>query len=306
VRARAWRNVLAAAYPDADVRWRSSFGAYAAAAGVNAVIPARGGDFVRLYLVHRRIPGASYATLGSSLLVEAIFDTVAASLLVVWAIRTGVFPDVDVLPRLPPIDWLWAFEHPRVAVAVAVAALVAGFVLGIWGARRVDEFRKRVGQGVAVLRTPRRYLTGVVTWQVAEWGLRLATVWAFLEAFGMPATARNAFLTQATQSLSTLVPLTPGGIGTQQALLVYVFRGDAPTATVLSFSVGMKVALIAANLALGALALWVMLRTLDVRGALGTAATEARAAEPADARGSAPVVDESAQSRDTRTRLDEP
>src|SRR5829696_8741999 len=29
-RSRAWRNVLAAAYPDEDVRWRSIFAAYAA------------------------------------------------------------------------------------------------------------------------------------------------------------------------------------------------------------------------------------------------------------------------------------
>jgi len=274
VRSLAWRNVLAASYPDANVRWRSAFGAYVAAAGVNAVIPARGGEVVRIFLMHRRIPGASYATLGSSLLVEAVFDTVLAALLVAWAIRTGVFPGLDVLPRLPPVDWLWIFDHPRVAAAVAVGALLAGFVLGLLGARKVDAFRQRVGQGLAVLRTPRRYLRGVAAWQAVEWGLRLASVFAFLEAFGMPATLRNGLLTQATQSLATLVPLTPGGIGTQQALLVYVFRGEAPTATVLSFSVGMKVALIAANVALGSLVLWRMLRTFDPRRALAVASSE--------------------------------
>jgi uncharacterized membrane protein YbhN (UPF0104 family) len=270
-RSRAWRNVLAASYPEANVRWRWAFGAYAAAAGVNAVIPARGGEVVRVFLMHRRLPGASYATLGSSLLVEALFDTVAAALLVAWAIRTGVFPDTDVLPRLPPVDWLWIFDHPRAAAAVALAALFAGFVLGLLGARKVDAFRLRVGQGLAVLRTPRRYLTGVAAWEAVDWSLRLASVFAFLEAFGMPATLRNALLTQATQSLATLVPLTPGGIGTQQALLVYVFRGEAPTATVLSFSVGMKVALIATNVVLGSLALWRMLRTFDPRRALSAA-----------------------------------
>jgi uncharacterized membrane protein YbhN (UPF0104 family) len=276
VRSLAWRNVLAASYPEANVRWRSAFGAYAAAAGVNAVIPARGGEVVRIFLMRRRIPGASYATLGSSLLVEAIFDTVMAALLVAWAIRTGVFPDLDVLPRLPPVDWLWIFDHPRVAAAVALAALLAGFLLGLLGARKVDAFRQRVGQGLAVLRTPRLYLTGVAAWQVVEWALRLASVSAFLEAFGMPATLRNALVTQATQSLATLVPLTPGGIGTQQALLVYVFRGEAPTATLLSFSVGMKVALIAVNVVLGSLVLWRMLRTIDPRRAFTAASSDRR------------------------------
>ena len=40
---RAWRNVLAAAYPDRPVRWRPIGAAYVAGVGVNAVLPARGG-----------------------------------------------------------------------------------------------------------------------------------------------------------------------------------------------------------------------------------------------------------------------
>ena len=41
---RAWQNIISAAYPDRKVRWRQMFGAYVAGTGVNAVIPARGGD----------------------------------------------------------------------------------------------------------------------------------------------------------------------------------------------------------------------------------------------------------------------
>ena len=39
----------------------------------------------------------------------------------------------------------------------------------------------------------------------------------------MPATLHNALLVLVVQSLSTLFPFTPGGVGTQQGLLVYVF-----------------------------------------------------------------------------------
>ena len=49
----------------------------------------------------------------------------------------------------------------------------------------------------------------------------------FLHAFDMPATLRNTLLTQATQSVATALPLTPAGIGTEQALLVYIFLGSA-------------------------------------------------------------------------------
>ena len=53
---RAWRNVLAAAYPDRPVRWPPIFAAYVAGVGVNAIIPARAGDAVRIFLAHRAIP----------------------------------------------------------------------------------------------------------------------------------------------------------------------------------------------------------------------------------------------------------
>ena len=87
VRTRAWRNILAAAYPEARVRWRSVFGAYVAGAGVNAIVPVRGGDLLKLSIVKRRIEGATYATLASSLLVETIVDAVLSGLLLLWALQ---------------------------------------------------------------------------------------------------------------------------------------------------------------------------------------------------------------------------
>ena len=61
---RAWRNTIAAAYPEEEVRWRSIYAAYLAGVGVNAIIPARAGDAVRLYLAHRAVPASTYITLG--------------------------------------------------------------------------------------------------------------------------------------------------------------------------------------------------------------------------------------------------
>jgi uncharacterized membrane protein YbhN (UPF0104 family) len=279
VRARAWRNVLAAAYPDVPIRWRSAFGAYAAGVGLNSVLPARIGDLVRLYLMRRRIPGASYPTLASSLLVEAIFDTLVSVLLVAWAIHEGLFPGLDVLPRLPSIDWLWAFHHPRAATTIVAVALAAGIALFAWAARHIEAFGRRLAQGVTILRTPREYARRVLAWQLVEWPLRLATLGLFLHAFDMPATVRNTLLTQATQSVATALPLTPAGIGTEQALLVYIFLGSAPSSVVLSFSVGMKVVLIVVNLVVGLAALALMTRTLRLRGALRTAAGDRHPAE---------------------------
>jgi uncharacterized membrane protein YbhN (UPF0104 family) len=80
----------------------------------------------------------------------------------------------------------------------------------------------------------------------------------------------NALLVQVSQSLATIFPFSPAGIGTEQALLVYIF-GKAHVgsrSTLLSFSVGMRVTLIIVNAVLGFTAILLMLRTLRFREAV--------------------------------------
>src|SRR6478735_11029335 len=84
----AWRNVLAAAYPDETVRRRSILGSYLAGVGVNAIIPLRAGDAVRVVIAHRAIARSTYTTVISSTLVLSIFDMAAASVLLAWAVLT--------------------------------------------------------------------------------------------------------------------------------------------------------------------------------------------------------------------------
>ena len=84
----------------------------------------------------------------------------------------------------------------------------------------------------------------------------------------MPATLHNALLVLVVQSLSTLFPFTPGGVGTQQGLLVYVFdragTGIAG-ALLLSFSIGMYIAVTIENIVIGFVALFLMIGTLRWR-----------------------------------------
>ncbi len=101
-------------------------------------------------------------------------------------------------------------------------------MLVVWARYKIDDFGHRIGQAFAVMRPPRRWLRTVVPWQLADWALRIATIWFFLGAFGIDQSIRNALLVQVTLSLATLVPATPGGIGTEQAFLTVVLRGAAP------------------------------------------------------------------------------
>lgn len=262
---RAWRNVLAAAYPESKVRWRSIYGAYVAGVGVNAVFPARAGDLARLYLAHRAIPGSTYATLISSTVVLTIVDFTLALGLFLWALTQGVLPGLDILPSLPGFDFAWLLRHDTVG-QLLVAFLAAGLLtLLVWARMHVANLREHVTQAFAVLRSPARYARTVVAWQLGDWGLRLVTIWLFLGAFGIHQSVRNVLLVQATLSLATLVPISPGGVGTEQALLVVVLGGEASRTALLAFSVGMKATLTAVNVVVGFVAILLTLRTLRFR-----------------------------------------
>jgi uncharacterized membrane protein YbhN (UPF0104 family) len=262
---RAWRNVLAAAYPETRVRWLPIYGAYIAGVGVNSIFPARAGDVVRLTIAHRAIKDATYTTLVSSSGVLAIVDIACAVALFAWALTQGVFPSIDRLPSLPSFDFRWLFEHDRIGELVLLAVVFGLIALMIWVSSHVAEFKERVGQAFTILHRPTRWLRKVVVWQLADWGLRLTTIWFMLDAFGIDQSLRNVMLVQASQSLATLLPVSPGGIGTEQAFLVYTLRGAAPRSALLAFSVGMRLTLTAVNVVLGFTAILLTLRTLRIR-----------------------------------------
>ena len=266
---RAWQNIIKAAYPDQRVRWRQMFGSYVAGTGVNAIIPARGGDVVRLFLAKRRIEGSTYTTLVSTSLLQTMFDMLVASCFILWAVTQHVLPGLDVLrsPSLPALDYGWAFHHPVAGLILFGLLLLFGTALVAWVAERVEEFKAKVAQGFAAFRDRSYYLRRVVLWQVLDWSLRLATVFFFLRAFGIPATLRNALLVQVSQSLATIFPVSPAGIGTEQALLLYIFRHVTSKSVALSFSVGMRVTLIVVNAVVGFTAILLMTGTLRVRQA---------------------------------------
>jgi uncharacterized membrane protein YbhN (UPF0104 family) len=264
-RALAWRNILLASYPTARIRRSAVFGAYTAGVGVNAIAPARAGDVVKLYLVKHRLAGSTYPTLAPTLLVETLVDFVVASALFGWALTLRVLPSRAILARLPAVDWAWPLRHPSAALAILGVLFLAALGAYLVARRRVADLKRQVGQGFAILGDPWRYLRLVASWQLLSWVLRLACVYWFLRAFELHATVRNALLVQVVDSLSTLLPFTPGGAGTKQGLLAYVLHDRFSVSAVLSFSVGMNIALVALNVALGFASLFLLARTFSWR-----------------------------------------
>ncbi len=277
LRTRAWTNILVAAYPDRTVRWRDVFGSYCAGVGVNGIVPARGGDVLKLFLVHSRIERSTYPTIAASLLVETVFDMVIAGALLIWAWQIGV---ADGLPGAGLFEFQWVVNNPQlVSTVVIILAGAAAAGLIIYG-NRVRAFWARVRQGLAILGDRRRYFIEVASLQAAGWLCRLATAFFFLSAFNVTASLRNALLVLVVGAVATSLPLTPGGFGPKQALMVAVLAGEAARRSqLLAFSVGMEVAILLFNLALGAVCLSRMLKGVKLRDAVRHARDHRQRAE---------------------------
>ena len=262
----AWRNILRAAAPGERVRWAPVCGAYVAGVGINSIVPGRGGDLVKLYLVHRRLQDTRYTTLASTLVTETLLDFVLATAFFLWALSLGVVPSI----HTPSFDWGWLFRHGK-ATATFVALLTLAAIWVSWRLSQSQDLKERFGRGFAILRDRRRYAREVASWQLASWVCRIASLYFFLRAFHVHATIHNALLAQVVDSLSTLLPFSPGGAGTKQGFLVAILHGQASTSRLLAFSIGMYVAVTVFNIALAAIALFLMLRTLRIGEILGRA-----------------------------------
>jgi uncharacterized membrane protein YbhN (UPF0104 family) len=262
VRARAWRNVLADDFPGEEVRWRGILGAYAAGVGVNAVLPARLGDIVKLIVARRQVPAAGYPALISSLFVLTLLDSVFALGFVCWASWDGAMPGIDELERHPAAVGAWLGGHWPLTAAAAVLALAGLAAFSRLCRRRLSGLRAGFARGFLVLRDWRFLLGSVATWQGAGWVLQLAAFWWFLRAFELHASIHAAAVVQSVQSLAIAVPITPSGAGAEQALLIMAFQGKAAADAVVSFAVGMRVALILFDALAGVAAILLLLRTL--------------------------------------------
>jgi len=259
-RSRAAFNVLRAAYPAERFQWRRIWGAYIAGVGFNSVVPARGGDVIKIFLVKSSIPNSSYPAIGASLAVDAIFDSSIGIIVLIFAFTQGVFPKPPDFSKLNAFDLSFFANHPRFALffltALAVLALV-GFALL---SARVKAFWARVRQGLTILRDRRRYMRQVYAVQGMGWICRFIAFWFLLEAFHVGGSVKNVLLVFGVNAVSTIVPFTPGGAGVQQALLVKVFAGAATGATVAAYSVGQQIATAATSFGLGLAAVFFIFR----------------------------------------------
>ena len=278
-RSRGSYNVLKAAYPDEKFRFLPVWGAYVAAYGANAVFPARPGDIVRLFLLKRTVPELA--------LPDAVRELPGREHLRLG----GGDPRADLRlhpGRVPEAAGLLQARRLRPVVLRRPPAVHAVRADGAGDPRadrrrllsaRVKAFWARVRQGWTILRDRRRYFREVVSYQALAWALRFGCFWFLLDAFSIGGGVRNVLLVFGVTAVSSMVPLTPGGAGVQQALFVKVFATSATAATVASYSVGQQIAIAAFSFGLGLVALITVFEMRSFRQVIRLGKAERAAAQ---------------------------
>lgn len=187
----AWHGILSASWP--GVTRRRACAWHVCGAGFSGLLSARGGDAIRIALARRELPGATWPALAGTLVAEGTFTAASGLALTLVAVVIGV-------GMLAP---------PSPVLLVAAAAGLAVLAVLVVRSPRVKRVVREVGRGAAILRDPRRFARDVLPWQVAGRVLRLAAVWAFLHAVGLPAGPAVVLAALTAQCTGNSVPI-PG------------------------------------------------------------------------------------------------
>jgi uncharacterized membrane protein YbhN (UPF0104 family) len=259
VRSRAWRNVLSAAFPDANVRWRDAYGADLVKSGAGIFLPMHGDDAVRVGLMKDRIEGSSTAAVAATAGVETLVD-------MLW---TVVLVGVSAWLGASVIDWHEIAAHPlkpAVLLILVIAAVATALVTIRRRARGVGDELKH---GVAIFAHRGAYTRTVLPWHGVDFALQLATLYLFLIAFGFGGAAFASVLLIRTAQRVTVS--LPGFLetGTQQAMIIGILTTAGHTAgQAFGFGFGSKLTTSGLNIVMALVAARIMTGPLRLRARL--------------------------------------
>ena len=248
-RAWRWRTLLEPIAP--GTTFRSRFAATTIGFMGNNLLPARIGEFARVYALSKmeRVP---IVTGLGSLVIERLFDAVFVVGLLFVALTLPGVPDLKAARGTD----LAAIAN-TLAVLIAIAFLL-GTLLVLFPERSVGFFEKRIARwlpqgirrpivdaleaflsGLAVLRSPK--LLAIATLQSgALWLFNAVGFWLGFRAFGIDVGFSGALLLQSVIALAVSVPSGPGFFGLFEtgALIVLNQLYQIEKGKVLGFALG--------------------------------------------------------------------
>jgi hypothetical protein len=185
----------------------------------NNIYPARIGELIRAYFLHRN-EGIRYAPSLATILVERIFDGLVMLTFIFTAL---LFVDFDepiletVFQALTPLFFgAMAFFFALALKPAWAEALYTRLIQLLVPSRlqaKVLEVAERFMAGLVALRNP-RLLAATWFFSLASWTVEASTYWIVLRAFDFEVTFWALFLVMGLANLTTILPSTPGYVGT--------------------------------------------------------------------------------------------
>jgi uncharacterized membrane protein YbhN (UPF0104 family) len=215
-----WHRILRATH--IQHRRADAYGLVAVGYMGNTVLPARGGEVLRIFLLSERSTALKREVLGS-IVAERLLDATALAVVFAALSLSGV-------AGAPAGRW------PAVAAMAGVIVLIAaGFgYLRLRAAGRLHAFANRVrpvAKASRPLLRPIGLLLGAIT--ILVWSSEGLVFWLCAQAIDVSMSVPDALFVTVLASLSALVPAGPGYVGTYDAAALFglhalhVTGGDA-------------------------------------------------------------------------------
>jgi uncharacterized membrane protein YbhN (UPF0104 family) len=188
-----WRTLLGAGGVEAPAC--RLFAALTVGAAVNNLVPARGGDAVRVESAHQ-LTGASRLAVAGTMLAERILDGFVLAVLVLGGALLGGAGRA----------FLW------IGAALAVAIALAAIALGLHGGRVLRGRLAAVQTGIAVFRAPRVIAAALAT-TAAIWFADVVMYAALAQGFKLDVSFAAILLLVGAGNLALAIPGTAAGLG---------------------------------------------------------------------------------------------
>jgi uncharacterized protein (TIRG00374 family) len=253
-----WGQLL----PEYAIKTSTLFSALVVGFTVNNLLPLRMGEVARAYLLSRwcRVP---YGATIASLVIERVLDGLSLAVLLLIALR--------LVPGAPAyllaVGVLAAGGFLVGALLLALAAWRASAVTGFVGffARLLPErfggaltrLSQSFARSLTLVHDPPR-LARLLGISLLAWCCELGLFFVLLLSFGLPASYPLALLVGSAANFATLIPSSPGYVGTFDGVLINVLRDVAGVAAgqAAAYDVVVHAALFLPVVLVGTLVLW--------------------------------------------------
>ena len=257
LRSARWSLLL----PEHSVKVTTLFRALVVGFTINNLLPLRMGEVARAYLLSRwcRIP---YGATIASLVVERVLDGLSLAVLLLLSLLLVPAPGYLLVAGVVAAGgflagaWLLALAAWRASLLTSLAAFVARFLPPRLG-DVLNRLATSFARSLALVHDPAR-LARLLGLSLLAWCFELGLFFVLLLSFRLPASYPLALLVGSAANFATLVPSSPGYVGTFDGVLINVLSDVSGVAAgaAAAYDVVVHATLFLPVVVVGTLVLW--------------------------------------------------